>query len=351
MPRIIGIEEALVDIKINQESGFLQKINEMGIFKEKTSTIEDYLKKIKLKKGDRTIITDEELKKIQPALQNCEMSAGGTVRNIIKNLSSFGEDTGFIGAVGKGNVGEKFKKELNGIKDFTVQYEGLTGRVLTYITEDKERSFQVNFGVSTYLSKKDLQTKIQEGLMRETRMIVLSGFLFENENKEIYGAAKEALTYANKEGIEIAMALGGMDFLKKKSKTIYELITENKITIISLNQEESKSLTGMQEYQKAAKELIKYCDILSITRGKKGVLLKTKDREAETESIPLEEIGFYSKNGAGDAVISAVIYDKVNNIFDVQKTGNMASLAASIVMRGKSASIDKSFNYKKLRGN
>lgn len=347
MARIIGIEEALVDIKIDQESGFLQKINETGLFKEKITTIEDYLKKIGLAKGDRTIISDEELKKIKPALKYGEMSAGGTVRNIIKNLSSFGENTGFMGAIGKGSVGEKFKKELNGIKDFTVQYEGLTGRVLTYITKDKERSFQVNFGVSTQLSKQDLHKKIDEGFFKKAEMLVVSGFLFENENKKIYHTAEEAVKYAKKQGTGVTLALGGIEFLSKKAKTIYKIITENKISIMSLNEEESNTLTGKKNYLDTAKELIRYCDILSITRGKEGLLLKTKKQEAETEAADLKKI--YSKNGAGDAVLSAIIYEKLTGIFDIRKTGKMASLVASRVMQEKSASIDTPFDYKKNR--
>jgi sugar/nucleoside kinase (ribokinase family) len=86
-----------------------------------------------------------------------------------------------------------------------------------------------------------------------------------------------------------------------------------------------------------------------ITRGRRGIHIATKDSSYNSEAEPLRKDLKYNKNGAGDAVFSAVIYEYANKMFNPHDTGIMAAHMAKKVMCSGSPSIDRKLDYKSTR--
>ncbi len=329
MAKIVGIDQALNDITVDVKSSFLRKLG--------------------IQKGDRKTINDAELEKILPVIESLQTRAGGTVRNVIRNLASFGEDTGLIAAIGNDARGKEFRESLNGIKDLTVQYPGKTGVVIAYLTEEKERSFQTYLGVSSQLSKTSIEKRIKEGEFEDTKVLVMSGFLFEKITAPLYSMACYALDYANKNGIKVALSLGAIGFLERNSKNIMRILNKYEVGLVSLNEQEINTLTGKKDYRDSAVKIMPYCDVLTITRGHNGIFLKTKDVETGIGLSEKDKVAIKSKNGAGDAAFSTVIYEYANYPFNVSIVGRAANKIAGKVICSDSSSIDKKIDYSKIR--
>lgn len=337
MARILGLDHALVDLIIDESKLDPKRLKEFTKIR----------KKLGLKKGDAINVKKDYLEQLSKFRTNEKILPGGSVANIIRNLNKFGESAGLICKVGNDHHARKFKQSLNGIEDHTLE-DADTANGLTFtVMEKKDRSFMSYTGAAGKLSKKDLEQKIKEGLFKDTKLFLVSGYVFEKKKNPIYETTLRAMDHCMHNGIKIMLALGGNSALERNREDILNIIQGYKINIISFNEEEAKALTQEKDYKDAAGMLNYFVDILSITRGPEGVYLKTRKWEVEI-GVGKTSDPIYT-NGAGDAAASALAFDYVNGQFNIQKTGRMMMNVAGKVTKSRYPFLTKKYLYSEIR--
>ena len=101
LPAVLGVGNALVDI--------ISVLNNDSV-----------LDKFGLPRGSMTLVDAELSKKIYDTVisDKSEMSTGGSVANTMRTLASLGGNAGYLGKIGKDELGGVFKEafETRGIK-------------------------------------------------------------------------------------------------------------------------------------------------------------------------------------------------------------------------------------------
>ncbi|MFH1936066.1 MAG: PfkB family carbohydrate kinase, partial [Bacteroidota bacterium] len=138
MKKILGIGNALVDIliRIDQES-LLEQLN--------------------LPKGSMQLVNKLRSDEILDALQHAPRcaAAGGSAANTVHGLAMLGVETGFIGTIGKDLLGDSFEADMQtaGVEPYLIRSDSETGRAITLITPDSERTFASYLGAAVELNQ------------------------------------------------------------------------------------------------------------------------------------------------------------------------------------------------------
>ena len=152
--RITGIGSALVDILINESDAFLSSLNKEkgGMTLEDNQTIETILSK-----------TDQE-----PAIVS-----GGAACNTIVGVGKLGGQARFIGRRGDDAYGRLFEDALAAcnVESRLSQSTSPTGKVVSVITPDAQRSMFTFLGASTELNPE----KITSELFVDTAVTMVEG--------------------------------------------------------------------------------------------------------------------------------------------------------------------------------
>ena len=147
---ILGIGNALTDIlAILPDDSILQQFN--------------------LPKGSMQHVDAEAGNKIWEAIKDMGIKyvAGGSAANTLSAAAIFGMKAGFIGKVGKDDIGSLFKSEQrrDGIDSMVLRGKAPSGRAIVIITEPNyERTFATYLGAALELEPEDLdnQSRIEQ---------------------------------------------------------------------------------------------------------------------------------------------------------------------------------------------
>jgi sugar/nucleoside kinase (ribokinase family) len=125
MKKILGIGNALVDV--------ITLINDDNI-----------LEKFSLPKGSMQLVDNVKSEMVKSGTVNFgrTLASGGSAANTIHGLAMLGLETGFIGSIGKDELGDFFEKDMKkvGIKTLLLRRNSITGTAVALISPDSQRS-------------------------------------------------------------------------------------------------------------------------------------------------------------------------------------------------------------------
>ena len=157
--KILGIGNAIVDVFVKVDDNFLSKNN--------------------LTKGSMKLIEKDEFEALKDTIKIEKIEAGGSVANTMAGISHLGGNSSFIGKVNSDEFGRIYKKSLEKIKvnfPYSEKKENLsTGTSIIFITPDSERTMCTYLGISSQLSKDD----INEEHIKDHELIFLEGYLWD----------------------------------------------------------------------------------------------------------------------------------------------------------------------------
>ena len=162
--KILGIGNAIVDVFV--------KVND------------DFLLKNNLTKGSMKLIEKDEFESLKSTIKIEKIEAGGSVANTMAGIAYIGGHSAFIGKVNSDEFGSIYKKSLEKI-NVNFLYSGKnenfsTGASIIFITPDSERTMCTYLGISSQLSKKD----IDEDQVKGHEIIFLEGYLWDKGMSE-----------------------------------------------------------------------------------------------------------------------------------------------------------------------
>src|SRR3989339_1482889 len=178
---VVSIGNPLMDILIEVEEGFLKELN--------------------LVKGNMHLLDKKGISNIEKKLDKdkIKLTPGGSEANTLTALSMLGQKVVYFGKVGKDDHGHHYHNKLieNDVISKVIKVDGMTGRAITFITPDSERTFATHLGVATMLE----DNEINEADIIEAKFLHLTGYVLDSETTR--KAALQALDIAKNNNVKV----------------------------------------------------------------------------------------------------------------------------------------------------
>lgn len=284
MRKVIGMGNALVDV--------------MTIL-----TSDRTLKEFALPKGSMQLVTKEFSNRLLAGTLGLQkiQSSGGSAANTIHGLAHLGIQTGFVGKIGKDNLGEFFERDLKENKIKPILFHDLeeTGRSIALISKDSERTMATYLGAAVDLQEEDITADIFKGY----RFFHIEGYLVQNRD-----LITKAMRLAKSHGLTVSIDMASFNVVDE-NRDFFEAIIREYVDIVLANELEAESLTG-EKPEKAATIISEMANISVVKLGKNGSLVK---RGREEHRIGIEKIKSVDSTGAGDLYAAGFLYGQVMN--------------------------------------
>ena len=311
MKSILGIGNALVDILVRVDN-------------------EEVLEKFKLPKGSMQLVTGELANEVDiyTAKLTKSQASGGSASNTMHGLATLGMPAGYIGKIGQDHLGEFFKNDLlnNNIQAHLLEGTKGTGRALTLITPDTERTFATHLGSAIELEPDDLKKEIFE----KYSIVHLEGYLVQNQPLLL-----KIAELAKSVGAELSLDLASFNIVEDNLSFLNDYVDSN-VDIVFANEEEAKAY-GEGNTEEGFYRLGKQTSIAVVKTGRNGSVIHANGELYEVASIPAEVI---DTTGAGDLYASGFLYGYLYN-YNLKKCGDIGSLLAAMVIELVGAKIDQ----------
>jgi sugar/nucleoside kinase (ribokinase family) len=292
---ITGIGSALVDILINESDEFLTSLGK--------------------EKGGMTLVKDKDIQRILSASeQKPFVVPGGAACNTIVGIANLGGDARFIGKRGNDSYGKNFEHELvkSNVEPLVSTSSSPTGKVLSIITPDAQRSMFTFLGASTELDPES----ITSDMFKETAITMIEGYLL--FNKDLMMASLNAAKAA---GSLIALDLASFEVVNA-SKELLDDIIKDYVDILIANEDEAKAYTGFQDEYKAIEKMSLNVNYAVLKVGKEGSFVAHNNNitkiKPESGNAPKDT------TGAGDLWAAGFLFGIAHG-FSIEKSGLIAS--------------------------
>ena len=306
--KILGIGNAIVDVFVKVDDNFLAKN--------------------KLVKGSMKLIEKDEFEILKSTINIEKIEAGGSVANTMAGISYLDGNSSFIGKINSDEFGKIYKRSLEKIKvnfSYSEKTENLsTGASIIFITPDSERTMCTYLGISSQLSKKD----IDEDHVKDHEIIFLEGYLWDKGiSEEMF---KHVISLAKKNNIKVAMSLSDIFCVTRHREDFFKLL-KNDLNILIGNENEINELMQKNNLLESMNELKNINKLIIITRSKNGSVAILNNEITNCESIKVEKV--LDLTGAGDLFAAGFLkeYLDKSNIKKCLQTGS--NLAAKIIQK------------------
>jgi fructokinase len=306
--KILGIGNAIVDVFVKVDDDFLLKNN--------------------LTKGSMKLIERQEFDSLKNSIKIEKIEAGGSVANTMAGISYLKGDASFIGKTNSDEFGKIYKKSLEKINvnfSYIEKNENLpTGASIIFITPDSERTMCTYLGISSQLSKDD----INEKNIKDYEIIFLEGYLWDKGmSEEMF---KHVIKLAKKNKIKLAMSLSDIFCVTRHREDFFRLL-KNDLNILIGNENEINELMQKNNLLDSINELKKINKLIIITRSANGSVAILNNEIVNCDSFKVEKI--LDLTGAGDLFASGFLkeYLDQSNIKKCLQSGS--ELAAKVIQK------------------
>jgi len=333
MKKILGMGNALVDIMI---------------------PLDDFqvLEKLELPKGSMQLIDKDRNRQILSLLKDNKrsQSSGGSAANTIHGIATLGGSTGYIGAIGEDELGGFFVRELinAGVEPHLIHSKEETGRAITLVTPDSERTFATFLGAASELSVVSSQQSavgsrqsavtdhqlpvgsqqsavsspvINSDIFPRYDYFHMEGFLVQDHN-----LVETTLKLAKECGLIVSIDLASYNVVEANREFLHSVL-EKYVDIVFANEEEAKAFSGKEPVE-ALKELATKCEIAIVKIGSKGSLIMQGSEIVEIGAIPANPI---DTTGAGDLYASGFLYGHSQGM-PIRPCGEIGAILAGNVI-------------------
>lgn len=306
--KILGIGNAIVDIFVKVDDNFLKKND--------------------LVKGTMKLIDSDEYQRLKKKIQIEKIEAGGSVANTMAGISYLKGCSSFIGKINNDEFGKIYKKSLEKIGvSFLYQEknENLgTGASIIFITPDSERTMCTYLGISSYLSKED----INENYIKEYEIIFLEGYLWDKGISE--KMFRFVIDLARKYQIKVGMSLSDI-FCVKRHRNDFLKLLQNDLSICIGNENEINALLGRNNLLESINDIQMINKLVVITKSENGSIAILNNKITNCKSVKVEKI--LDLTGAGDLFASGFLKEYLDKSYIKKCLQTGSKLASKIIQK------------------
>jgi sugar/nucleoside kinase (ribokinase family) len=243
-------------------------------------------------------------------------------------IGKLGGEACFVGKSGVGHMARLFETDLkkNNVDPALFKSSSPTGRVLSIITPDAQRSMFTFLGASSETQPDE----ITNNCFKDAAIVHIEGYLLFNE--DLIMAALKAAKYA---GALISLDLASFTVVEE-SKTILNKIINDFVDILIANEDEAHAFTGYADEIKAVRSMAKNTQIAALKVGERGSFIHRNGKTIKVE--PMGDGRAVDTTGAGDLWASGFLFGLVNG-YRLEKCGKLGSACGYEVCRVIGANI------------
>jgi sugar/nucleoside kinase (ribokinase family) len=306
---IVGIGSALVDILLRESEAFLGSTEAA--------------------KGGMKLVGKEVIEGVLSRTGERPATVpGGSACNTIVGIGRLGGAARFVGKRGDDDLGSLLEEDLkrSQVEPSLLKSQSPTGRVLSIITPDAQRSMLTFLGASSELRPEDVKRDSFEG----AALVHIEGYLLFNES-----LMRAALAAAREAGAKISLDLASYTVVEA-SKGLLDEIVRDCVDVLLANEDEARAFTGLDDEAKALDALAALSEIAVLKVGKRGSFIAKEGKVTRIGIVGSGEA--LDTTGAGDLWSSGFLYGLVNG-FPIEKSGELGAACGYEVCQVLGASI------------
>ncbi len=301
---VVGIGNALVDVLVRCDY--------------------DWVEELGLQPRVFNNLAEKELLSLEQKIKGFDatVAPGGSAANTIGMLSQLGSKTLFCGKVGLDQTGSYFVEKMRsaGIFPHIRKSPKPSGKVITFITPDSERTFAAHLGAALMLSKEDVPIE----QIQSARMLHVEGYLL--DDPRLQKPAVHAMKIANDSNVPVSLDLGDPGVVSRNKNRVRQIVGDH-VSVLFSNEPESKAFTG-EPVESSLKLMADAVDIAVIKKGIRGSVIQSAGNRVE---IPSFRVNAVDSTGAGDAYAAGFLYGCLDGR-DIKTSGMLGSFLASKVV-------------------
>lgn len=302
---VFGVGNAIMDLQVQCDDAFLEANG--------------------IEKGIMTLTEPGRQQDILNALSdhNINYCSGGSAANTIVGIADMGGKAAYAGKTGSDDFGQRYIDEMRklGIAIEVPASDGASGTCIVLITPDAQRTMLTHLGVSASLCSDD----ISASEIAKAEYLYVEGYLFAGPSTK--AAAYTAIEMAKKQGVKVALTISD-PFLINICRDEFQRLIEGPVDLLFCNEDEAKSLTGLDDPIACAHAIHKHCENVALTLGKNGSILM---HEGEVIAIEGVEVNAIDTTGAGDMYAAGILYGITNGL-SWKQAGHLGSHAAARIV-------------------
>jgi sugar/nucleoside kinase (ribokinase family) len=292
---VVAVGSALVDILTHEDEQFLQSTG--------------------AEKGGMTYVDKEFIEQtLARASSRPQIVPGGSACNTALGIGMLGGRARFVGKCGNGVMGNLFIEDLkkHHVEPLLLRSDSSTGRVLSIITPDAQRSMFTYLGASA----ETLPEEISELHFGEAAVVHIEGYLLFNPDLIL-----KALKAAKAAGAAVSLDLASFSVVRE-SKALLQGIVENYVDILLANEDEALAFTGYSDHSLAIEALAQAAPIAVLKLGRRGSCIA---HNGSVAVVPAKGDGrAVDTTGAGDLWASGFLFGLVHG-YSLSRCGELAS--------------------------
>jgi len=292
---IVGIGSALVDVLTKEEDEFVERLG--------------------VEKGGMNLIGGHMIDKlIARATPPPSVVPGGSACNTVIGVGNLGGKARFVGKIGKDASADLFIRDLinNNVETLLFSSDLPTGRVLSVITPDAQRSMFTYLGAAAEMRPEEI--KIDS--FTDAAIVHVEGYLL--FNRDLVMAIMES---AKSAGAIICLDLASFNVVEESKQFLKENVIES-IDILLANEDEARVYTGYADEETSLSALSENVEIAVLKQGGRGSMIANNGCKIKIQSMGSGMAT--DTTGAGDLWASGFLYGLVNG-YSFEKSGELAS--------------------------
>jgi sugar/nucleoside kinase (ribokinase family) len=298
---VVGVGSALIDILAHEDDAFLECAGAV--------------------KGGMTYVDKEAIDRtVKMATREPVIVPGGSACNTMVGIGQLGGQARFVGKCGNGRMGRLFRSGLaqRKVAPELFNSDSHTGRVLSIITPDAQRSMLTYLGASA----EALPEEMAAAPLDDAAIVHIEGYLLFNRALmlSVLQAAKNA-------GARISLDLASFNVVEESRDILPDLIAQY-VDILIANEDESFAYTGTRDETEALERLARNVDLAVLKLGARGSCIAHKEERLSVR--PHGAVAVVDTTGAGDLWAAGFLFGLVNQ-FPLNLCGDLGSRCGSAV--------------------
>ena len=292
---VVGVGSALMDMLAKEPDAFMTRLG--------------------VEKGGMNLVEQNYIDQlVDQTSSSPSIVSGGSACNTAIGVAKLGGSGRFVGKMGCDELGKRFKQDLekNAVEPVLFNSQTPTGRVLSVITPDAQRSMFTYLGASAEM----LPGEISPDCFQGAAVVHVEGYLLFNRDLMM-----SVLKSAKDSGSLISLDLASFNVVEESMDVLDDIIKEY-VDILIANEDEAKAYCGHANETNALKALAKNADVAVLKLGPRGSLVACRDQI--TIVAPMGSGDAVDTTGAGDLWASGFLFGMVNG-YSFEKSGQLAS--------------------------
>ncbi len=262
---------------------------------------------------------------------------GGSACNTVVGVGMLGGQACFVGRCGQGEMGEFFVRSLRqrGVLPAMARSRNSTGRVLSLVTPDAQRTMFTYLGAAATLEPGDLEACP----FSKAAIVHVEGYLVFNQD-----FISATMQRAKAGGALVSLDLASYNVVAS-ARDVFNEVIDAYVDILFANEEEGREFTGYRVWEDILAAMAERVPLAVLKLGPEGSLVKAGNRQYR---IPAQGDGrVVDTTGAGDLFAAGFLYGLLNG-FDLEGCGSLGAACGFEVCRVLGASIAED-RWKKIK--